>query len=86
MDIDIAIDKMSGEEFAKILIKEVYPHTEKHEHVIKRNPEKSKHLETAVVTINNYSIDLVNLRSEKYTEDSRIPIIVDIYTGNWYSH
>lgn len=35
--------------------------------VIKSNPEQSKNLTTATAKINNYWIDFVNLRSEKYT-------------------
>ena len=42
--------------------------------VIKSNPDQSKHLETATTTIFGESIDLVNLRSEEYT-DTRIPEI-----------
>lgn len=41
--------------------------------VILANPEQSKHLETAQMHIWNMSVDFVNLRSESYTEDSRIP-------------
>ncbi|KAF9015439.1 transfer RNA nucleotidyltransferase [Cyathus striatus] len=40
---------------------------------IAQNPEQSKHLETATFKIFNLDIDLVNLRSEEYTNDSRIP-------------
>lgn len=40
---------------------------------IARNPEQSKHLETARVTVLGLEIDFVNLRSEVYAEDSRIP-------------
>lgn len=40
---------------------------------IARNPEQSKHLETAKTTVLGIELDLVNLRSESYTEDSRIP-------------
>ena len=43
--------------------------------VIKSNSEKSKHLETAVIKVFGEFIDLVNLRSEEYGEDSRVPII-----------
>ncbi len=43
--------------------------------MIKSNSDKSKHLETAVVKVNGIFIDLVNLRSEEYGEDSRVPII-----------
>lgn len=42
---------------------------------IKKNPEKSKHLETATTKILGMDIDFVNLRNETYTENSRIPII-----------
>ena len=40
---------------------------------IARNPEQSKHLGTAKTTVLGIELDLVNLRSESYTEDSRIP-------------
>lgn len=42
-------------------------------HKILANPEKSKHLETVTTKIFNLDIDLVNLRKETYTEDSRNP-------------
>lgn len=35
----------------------------------------SKHLETATIRVEGQMIDLVNLRSETYTEDSRVPTI-----------
>jgi len=72
-DIDIALDNISGESFAEH-IKASIPGTGGFG-VIKKNSEKSKHLETATIRINDRWIDLANLRSEKYTEDSRIPII-----------
>ncbi|KAJ9644508.1 CCA tRNA nucleotidyltransferase, mitochondrial [Coniosporium tulheliwenetii] len=40
---------------------------------IEANPEKSKHLETVTTKILGLDIDLVNLRKETYTEDSRNP-------------
>jgi len=40
---------------------------------VERNPEQSKHLETAKITVLGRELDLVNLRSEEYAEDSRIP-------------
>lgn len=43
--------------------------------VVKANSDKSKHLETAMIRIFGQHIDLVNLRSETYTEESRVPII-----------
>lgn len=42
-------------------------------HKIEANPEKSKHLETVTTKILGLDIDLVNLRKETYTEDSRNP-------------
>lgn len=40
---------------------------------IAQNPDQSKHLETATLKLFDLDIDLVNLRSEEYAEDSRIP-------------
>ncbi|KAI9800316.1 MAG: CCA tRNA nucleotidyltransferase, mitochondrial [Piccolia ochrophora] len=42
-------------------------------HKIEANPEKSKHLETVTTKVLGLDIDLVNLRKETYTEDSRNP-------------
>ncbi len=42
----------------------------------KLNPDKSKHLETAKIKINDLWIDIVNLRGEIYENDSRIPQMV----------
>lgn len=44
-------------------------------HKIKKNPDKSKHLETCTTKLFGLDIDFVNLRSESYTSDSRIPTI-----------
>jgi len=44
--------------------------------IIPKNSEKSKHLETATLFIEGMPIDFVNLRSETYSEDSRVPKIV----------
>ena len=42
--------------------------------VIESNPEQSKHLETARMKVAGLELDLVNLRSEKYADQtSRIP-------------
>ncbi|KIP03256.1 hypothetical protein PHLGIDRAFT_77897 [Phlebiopsis gigantea 11061_1 CR5-6] len=40
---------------------------------VERNPDRSKHLETAKATVLGIELDFVNLRSEEYAEDSRIP-------------
>jgi tRNA nucleotidyltransferase (CCA-adding enzyme) len=75
-DIDIALDNMFGEEFASLLNDKLYPDASKKKFgVIKSCSEKSKHLETATIKVHGMFIDLVNLRSEKYTEDSRVPVI-----------
>lgn len=42
---------------------------------IASNPDKSKHLETATLRIDNFWVDFVNLRTESYLQDSRIPSI-----------
>ncbi|KAK4574883.1 CCA tRNA nucleotidyltransferase, mitochondrial [Recurvomyces mirabilis] len=42
-------------------------------HKIEANPEKSKHLETVTTRILGLDIDLVNLRRETYSDDSRNP-------------
>lgn len=80
-DLDIAVNVLSGEEFASKLLE----YTEQQGidlgknstslHKIKKNPEKSKHLETCTAKLFGLDIDFVNLRSEKYTEESRVPII-----------
>lgn len=67
-----------GEELAKFINDEIYPGNQKFG-VVNKNCEKSKHLETASMFIYGMPIDFVNLRSETYTEDSRVPIIVKKY-------
>ncbi|EPZ31962.1 Poly A polymerase, head domain-containing protein [Rozella allomycis CSF55] len=66
-DIDVALDTMTGEQFAKKL--DSYVNELKLPHisigVIGSNPDKSKHLETATVKLFGHQIDFVNLRSEK---------------------
>ncbi|CAH6722531.1 CCA tRNA nucleotidyltransferase, mitochondrial [[Candida] jaroonii] len=78
-DLDIAINTLSGEDFVTKLtdyLNENHPNLSlKAIHTIKKNPAKSKHLETCTAKIYGLDIDFVNLRSEKYTVDSRIPII-----------
>ncbi|KAI5779264.1 hypothetical protein EDC01DRAFT_719055 [Geopyxis carbonaria] len=78
-DIDVGINKMTGFEFATRLSKFLqdnmnrYKIPAKNIHKIESNPEKSKHLETATTRILGLDIDFVNLRSEAYTSESRIP-------------
>lgn len=80
-DLDIAINVLSGEDFATQFLQ--FASDEGYDlglnstniHTIKKNPEKSKHLETCTTKIYGLDIDFVNLRNEQYTEDSRVPII-----------
>ncbi|CAI7575158.1 unnamed protein product [Penicillium crustosum] len=88
-DIDVGISNMTGYQFGMALKDyldipenlEKYktgPNGEMHDaivslHKIEANPEKSKHLETVTTRIFGLDIDLVNLRKETYTDDSRNP-------------
>ncbi|CAH2448719.1 ATP (CTP):tRNA-specific tRNA nucleotidyltransferase [Komagataella phaffii CBS 7435] len=82
-DIDIAINTLSGESFAEKLVSFIKEnHKDEIEsilsssiHKINKNPDKSKHLETCTTKLYGIDIDFVNLRNEKYTEESRIPTI-----------
>lgn len=75
-DIDIALDDMMGADFVKVMNEYLQQKTHEKSHgfgVTKFNPDKSKHLETACVKIKDMWIDVVNLRGETYTENSRVP-------------
>lgn len=75
VDIDIALDSLLGREFAEIvnawMAKQDMQTTSVG--VIQRNPDQSKHLETATMRVLGVWLDLVNLRTETYSHDSRIP-------------
>ncbi|KAI5286565.1 CCA tRNA nucleotidyltransferase, mitochondrial [Ascosphaera aggregata] len=87
-DIDVGISSMTGYQFG-LALKEYLDNPanlEKYKnqtgveedqiislHKISANPEKSKHLETVTTKIFGLEVDLVNLRKETYTEDSRNP-------------
>ena len=43
---------------------------------ISANPDQSKHLETATAKVLGFELDFVQLRSESYAEESRIPTVV----------
>jgi len=75
LDIDIALDNQLGKDFAESVNEYLAAHhQETHKvAVIMSNPEQSKHLETARMRIRGIWLDLVNLRSEQYAKDSRIP-------------
>ncbi|KAF8459549.1 hypothetical protein BGX38DRAFT_1084126 [Terfezia claveryi] len=87
-DIDVAINTMTGYNFAVHLSTYISLHGPKYNistpphsiHKILSNPLKSKHLETATTKILDLDIDFVNLRSESYSEDSRIPVTMEFGT------
>ncbi|KIL86884.1 cca trna mitochondrial [Fusarium avenaceum] len=83
-DIDVAINAMTGVPFAQAMCDycegpeamakhNIGPADIGNLHNVARNPEKSKHLETAMVKMFGLDLDFVNLRKETYTEDSRNP-------------
>eukprot|EP00922_Rhytidocystis_sp_ex-Travisia-forbesii_P052250 GHVS01077538.1.p1 GENE.GHVS01077538.1~~GHVS01077538.1.p1 ORF type:complete len:674 (+),score=109.12 GHVS01077538.1:85-2106(+) len=72
-DIDVAVDNMSGLEFATAL-KQTMDVTTGTISVVGRNPEQSKHLETAQMKVCGVPLEFVNLRTETYADNnSRIP-------------
>ncbi|KAJ3671453.1 hypothetical protein LUZ60_007532 [Juncus effusus] len=74
-DIDIALDDILGKDFCE-KVNEYLMHVGEEQQgigVIQCNPDQSKHLETARMRIYDMWIDFVNLRSETYAENSRIP-------------
>ena len=74
-DIDIALDTCMGQEFANKVNDYLSAKGEETRGVgvIQSNPDQSKHLETATMRVHGAWLDLVNLRSESYSEGSRIP-------------
>ncbi|PFH33663.1 tRNA nucleotidyltransferase/poly(A) polymerase family protein [Besnoitia besnoiti] len=81
-DIDIAIDKCTGVEFATQLnnwlrAQGLPTHAIG---VVASNPDQSKHLETATCRLCRHQVDFVHLRTEAYSEHSRIPESVDFGT------
>lgn len=74
-DIDIALDNIKGQTFAEHVQRHLTAvGAETHSiGTIKANPDQSKHLETATMLVLGQWIDFVNLRSETYAVDSRIP-------------
>ncbi|GER27513.1 CCA-adding enzyme [Striga asiatica] len=74
-DIDIALDNMLGKEFCDKVNEYLSSKGEEARGVgvIQCNPDQSKHLETARMRLFDVWIDFVNLRSEDYSENSRIP-------------
>ncbi|CDO70920.1 hypothetical protein BN946_scf184829.g28 [Trametes cinnabarina] len=82
-DIDIALENMMGVPFAERFVdycRSVKNLAVKNVAKIESNPDQSKHLETARTTILGIELDFVNLRSEEYAENSRIPTQVTFGT------
>ncbi|KAF8665065.1 hypothetical protein AX16_000533 [Volvariella volvacea WC 439] len=81
-DLDIALSNMMGLAFAEHFAE--FAATKGVEtgtiSKIAQNPDQSKHLETATFKIFGLELDLVNLRSEEYAENSRIPTEVTFGT------
>ncbi|KAH7824263.1 putative tRNA-nucleotidyltransferase [Monocercomonoides exilis] len=76
-DIDIATSDMMGKAFAEQVLKfmQVKNLPAAKIAVIQANPDQSKHLETARMKLFGIEVDFVNLRTEHYTEGSRIPVM-----------
>lgn len=83
-DIDVAIDTMTGVDFLRKLhdycltpaaarVHGINPNDIGKQYMVARNPDRSKHLETASVKIFGLDLDFVNLRKETYADDSRNP-------------
>ena len=76
-DIDIAVDNMSGLSFAmRVALKMGLGDKVG---VVKANPEKSKHVETAVMNILGLEVQFTGFRKETYSDSSRIP---EVEQGN----
>lgn len=71
-DIDIAVDTLSGVQFARAFSQwSLKSSGQKIDlGIIQSNPDRSKHLETAAFRIGKYAIDVVNLRTENYSESN----------------
>ncbi|KAG8747639.1 CCA tRNA nucleotidyltransferase, mitochondrial [Ceratobasidium sp. 414] len=90
-DIDIALANIMGVPFAEKLqvymisrglMKKPEPGSSSRGGTIAtigKNPEQSKHLETARMRVLGHDVDFVNLRSETYADNSRIPTMVSQY-------
>eukprot|EP00544_Gedaniella_sp_CCMP2646_P014698 CAMPEP_0202502358 /NCGR_PEP_ID=MMETSP1361-20130828/38751_1 /ASSEMBLY_ACC=CAM_ASM_000849 /TAXON_ID=210615 /ORGANISM="Staurosira complex sp., Strain CCMP2646" /LENGTH=169 /DNA_ID=CAMNT_0049135361 /DNA_START=183 /DNA_END=688 /DNA_ORIENTATION=- len=70
-DVDIAIDSVSGVEFATIVqsyLQQTSPEEVHRMGVIAANPSQSKHLETATMRVYTIDVDFCNLRSQEVYE------------------
>lgn len=72
-DIDVTVDNMSGLAFAVRVAKHLGLGDKVG--VIKANPDKSKHVETAVMDILGQEVQFTGFRKETYGDGSRIPSV-----------
>lgn len=86
-DIDIALNNISGREFCKKVNDYLSAIEEEDSEIVDfpSNPDKSKHLDTARMTLFDISVDFVNLRAEDYSQNSRIPTMVNLSRINFAS-
>ncbi|WBW75366.1 ATP 3'tRNA nucleotidyltransferase Cca2 [Schizosaccharomyces osmophilus] len=81
-DLDVTLKKINGIDFAKAILEYVNMLDPKTAVPYKQsigkltvNPDQSKHLETATLTLYGLDIDFVGLREETYDDKSRIPVV-----------
>lgn len=78
-DIDIALDDISGEKFAALLVEWASSKNNgtatSEPQTVRANPEQSKHLETTIIRLLDKEIDFSRLRTDTYASDNRIPTI-----------
>tara|TARA_R110000824_G_scaffold148242_3_gene317864 strand:- start:48642 stop:50702 length:2061 start_codon:yes stop_codon:yes gene_type:complete len=71
-DIDLMVDNMSGEQFADIVASEL---NLRGPAVVKKNPEKTKNIESATMTVpfsgEELSLDFTQCRTEEYGDNRR---------------
>ncbi|KAG9314662.1 hypothetical protein JVU11DRAFT_5467 [Chiua virens] len=82
-DVDICLADMMGVPFAERFVMFLSEKKDVPVHKVTKiesNPDQSKHLETARTTLFGIDLDFVNLRSEEYSEHSRIPTDVKFGT------
>ncbi len=80
-DLDVVVNSLTGYDFAVKFAEYLSKNCSGEGNCtviakIASNPEKSKHLETATTSIFGLDLDFVNLRSEEYADNSRIPDMV----------
>ncbi|KAI9290669.1 hypothetical protein K502DRAFT_326620 [Neoconidiobolus thromboides FSU 785] len=82
-DIDIAINNLTGAQFMQKFKTYIQNENVQLSSIgkIQSNPDKSKHLETVTFKIFDLEIDVVNLRTEVYSENTRIPDKVEFGTA-----